>query len=145
MNFSNFSNMKIIGPGLWFDIHVQAIKATTDMLKNAFIININNLQQNMRCGECQTHFAQHLLKHPLLPYWNIPDGFFVWSWNFHNAVNIRLGKPFVPYNEAYEFYSNSSLGICTNCGDNNPPILSLSSNSSKSSKYLVPLTPLTPR
>lgn len=116
--------MEIVGPGIWFTIHTQAIKATTDLLKRAFISNINILCDNFRCNNCRQHFREFIIKYPLENYWNIKNnkkediGFFQWTWEFHNNVNIKLGKPTPSFGECYNYYSNTELSICLDCGNN---------------------------
>ena len=56
------------------------------------------------------HAHDYLMEHPMEPYRDIKDdsgipcGMFMWSWEFHNAVNERLGKKVIDYNDAYELY-----------------------------------------
>lgn len=117
-----FSDPAIIGPGIWFDIHVTAINATTNKLKEAFVIYINNLCENFRCKKCQPHFREFIDNNPLANYWGIYSptdrkdiGFFKWSWLLHNEVNARLRKYQPTFEEAYRFFANSDMGACFNC------------------------------
>jgi len=140
MDISIFSDPAKIGPGLWFNIHTEAIKAITDALKEAFIININALCDNFRCKKCQPHFRKFIDTHSLRNYWNIFNakgfdiGFFTWSHELHNQVNRFLGKYEPTLEEAYNFFSDNEVGACFNCGDSTnpeqrsraiPPILTL--------------------
>src|ERR1700678_3958359 len=117
-----FSDPAIIGPGIWFDIHVTAISAITDKLKEAFVIYINTLCENFRCKKCQPHFRAFIDNNPLVNYWGIYSttdrkdiGFFKWSWLMHNEVNARLGKYQPTFEEVYHFFANSDMGACFNC------------------------------
>ena len=108
--------------GIWFKIHVDAVTATTDSLKEAFIININATCDNFKCKKCQPHFRKFIDTYPLKNYWNIKDGrgrdigFFKWSWELHNQVNKFLKKYEPSLEEAYDFYANTEAGVCFDCG-----------------------------
>jgi hypothetical protein len=125
MDISVFSDPVKIGPGLWFKIHIDGIKSTTDLLKEAFIVNINALCDNFKCKKCQPHFRKFIDTHQFQKYWHIIDnknrdiGFFQWTWELHNQVNRFLKKPEPSLEEAYEFFSNSEIGACFNCGPPN--------------------------
>lgn len=130
MNTSIFTDPKIIGPGIWFKIHIDAVYATTDELKESFIINVNNLCDNFKCKKCQGHFRNFIDTYSLGDYWNISDvkgrdiGFFKWTWELHNQVNKFLHKYQPSLDEAYEYYIDNKVGACFNCGDDDtsPPI-----------------------
>lgn len=125
MDVTIFSDPSKVGPGMWASLHVDAIYATTDVLKNSFITNTNAKCDNFRCKTCQPHFRKFIDTHPFNEYWNIRDikgrdvGFFKWTWELHNEVNKRLNKYQPTFDEAYEFWSNNDIGACFNCGS--PP------------------------
>lgn len=144
MDSSIFSDATRIGPGIWFNMHIEASNATTDARKTAFQMNINNLCDNFKCKKCQLHFRKFIDTHPFVLYWHIYDsknrdiGFFQWTWELHNEVNKFLGKYQPSFDEAYQLYTDSELGACFNCGNEGhseprieqrsraiPPILSL--------------------
>lgn len=124
MDTSIFSDPVKVGPGVWFKMHIDAIKAVTDVLKEAFIVNINAVCDNFKCLKCQPHFRKFIDTHPLKNYWNIYDrkgrdiGFFKWTWEMHNQVNKFLKKYEPTFDEAYEYFSDSGAGACFSCGDN---------------------------
>lgn len=113
-----------IGPGIWFKIHSDAIAATTQSLKESFIININALCDGFKCKHCQPHFRKYINEHPIKNYFNIKNkngidiGIFQWTWEFHNAVNLRLGKHQPTLEESYEYFTNNTVGACYECGQN---------------------------
>lgn len=142
MDVSIFTDPAKVGPGIWFKIHIDAVTATTDSLKEAFLVNINALCDNFKCKKCQPHFRKFIDTHPLKNYWNIKDeknrdiGFFKWSWELHNQVNRFLKKYEPTLEEAYNFFSDSEIGACFHCGETKeenseqrsrgiPPILTL--------------------
>ena len=73
MNISLFSDPTKVGTGIWFKMHIDAKMATTDHLKDAFIVNTNAVCDNFRCKTCQPHFRKFIDTHPLRDYWNIKD------------------------------------------------------------------------
>jgi len=129
MDISIFSDPIKIGPGIWFKIHIDAINAVTDPLKEAFVININAVCDNFKCKKCQPHFRKFIDTHSFEKYWNVLDskgrdiGFFQWTWELHNQVNRFLKKYEPSFEEAYEFYSNSEAGACFNCGNSSNTIV----------------------
>lgn len=127
MDVSVFADPVKVGPGIWFKMHTDAIKAITDNLKSAFVVNINAVCDNFKCKKCQSHFRKFIDTYPLENYWNIHDekgrdiGFFKWTWEMHNQVNKFLKKYEPTLQEAYDFFSNTEIGACFNCGNNQPP------------------------
>lgn len=121
MNTDIFTDPTRIGPGIWFAIHIKAVKAVTDSKKENFILYINDLCDNFKCKKCQPHFRKFIDTHHFKNYENIRDdknrdiGFFKWSWELHNEVNKFLGKYQPTLSEAYEYYSDSEAGACFNC------------------------------
>ena len=114
---------KLIGPGIWFIIHLTARKAVDEPTKRAFLELMKSLAQKFPCEKCRTHINEYLAKNPIEHYWNgknpsgEENGLFTWSWNFHNTVNTRLGKVYVDYDTAWNMYGDG-ITICTsNCGD----------------------------
>jgi len=113
-----------IGPGIWFKIHSDGIAATTQSLKESFVININALCDGFKCKHCQPHFRKYISMYPIENYFNIKNkkgidiGIFQWTWEFHNAVNLRLGKYQPTLEESYEYFTNDTIGACHDCGQN---------------------------
>ena len=113
-----------IGPGIWFKIHTDGVAAITQSLKESFVININALCNGFKCKHCQPHFRKYIDEHPIENFFDIKNrkgidiGIFQWTWEFHNAVNIRLGKYQPTLEESYEYYTNNTIGACHDCGQN---------------------------
>ena len=128
MDTSIFSDPVKVGPGVWFKMHIDAVKAVNDTLKETFVININAICDNFKCKKCQPHFRKFIDTYPLVNYWNIRDnknrdiGFFKWTWEMHNQVNKFLGKYEPSFEEAYDYFSNSEAGACFNCGNDHSVI-----------------------
>jgi hypothetical protein len=126
MDLSIFTDPVRIGPGIWFALHTQALKATTDKLKDAFILNVNAICDNFKCKKCQPHFRKFIDTHNLKNYWKIFDskgrdiGFFKWTWELHNQVNHFLKKYEPGLQEAYDYFSDTEAGACFDCGGAQP-------------------------
>lgn len=142
MDVEGFSDPVKVGPGMWFKMHVNAVKAITDELKEAFIININADCDNFKCKKCQGHFRKFIDTHSFKNYWRIIDekgrdvGFFKWTWELHNLVNKFLNKYQPNFQEAYEFYSDREIGACFNCGSDNK-IVTVNKNIDAETRTLV--------
>lgn len=61
----------------------------------------NELIPNVNC-QCRKHWKEMVEKYP--PDFSSRAGFFAWTVDRHNDVNIRLGKPTVTLNEAVGLY-----------------------------------------
>lgn len=126
MDTTLFTNPAIVGPGIWYKLHIEACNATSDILKEAFIINVNADCDNFKCKKCQPHFRKFINTHPLRDYWNITDvkgrdiGFFKWTWELHNQVNKHLGKYCPKLDEAFRYYNQAEQNVCYDCQGHRP-------------------------
>lgn len=115
------SNPATFGPGIWYVMHLNAKKATSEKTKNEFKEFIEHCIQNLPCSTCQQHATSYYQSNPLKDYWNVKEngqeiGLFKWTWNFHNTVNNRLKKPYVSWENAKMLFDSDS-GVCTSdCG-----------------------------
>ena len=121
---------KIIGPGIWVQIHIKGILAVNEKSKQDFIDFIWFQAETFPCQTCRKHINEYLNSHPFTHLYNAKNekgeeiGMFKWSWMFHNTVNTRLGKPYMDWNTAWEMYKDYREGVvpCTeNCGDKPDP------------------------
>jgi hypothetical protein len=142
MNHSRLHNPKYVGPGLWYGMHIDAANAKTSKDKEAVIKRIRILQNNFPCQECKVHFANYLTNHP--PEETIkggPDSLFLWTVNFHNAVNYRLGKPQITFEEAKSIYIDQDV-FCTksSCEDSDEEVVieDKKENKPKKTPKLIP-------
>jgi len=97
------------GPGIWHSIHVTAAWADNPEKVAFFNKWIRIIRENLKCEACRGHMGKYLDSHP--PE-RAPDPF-IWSWEFHNAVNRRLGKPEMEYNTAKKMYLDGDVKNCT--------------------------------
>ena len=121
------SNPAIIGPGIWYSIHIKAKHATTPQTKSDFIDYMYLLSVEFPCGKCRGHIQEYIRDHSFDPFMNIVTergdiGMFKWAWMFHNTVNMRLHKPYVDFDTAWEMF-DTGREVCTNCSGslNNSP------------------------
>jgi hypothetical protein len=114
---------------MWFTLHTMAARATSDSLKRAFVTYITTLARIFPCIKCRSHFVEFIDKHPLVNYWQRKSskgddiGMFMWTWELHNEVNQRLGKPRPSLEAAYHYYQQQEGFACQNCGSDkkSPP------------------------
>jgi hypothetical protein len=94
----------------WNTIHIKARNANTPEKKQEFIRYINYLATHFPCPQCVNHIKEYLVQHPIESYLNVKDGngkdigLFKWSWEFHNAVNRRLGKAEMTWDKLLKIY-----------------------------------------
>jgi len=118
MSVSPLSVPHVFGPGYWKAIHVLAIKADTIPKQHISFSSIKDLISGLLCGDCLKHATEYVEKNPFKI--NIrnhsKDSLFVWTVNFHNVVNKRLGKKIISIDEAKKIFSDE--GFCEHdCGD----------------------------
>lgn len=84
----------IWGPRLWAEIHSTAAKSSPAQFRKY----LGTLPSRIPCEDCRYHFRSYIFTNPLLDF----EDPMIWSIDFHNAVNRRLGKKVLTYQEAYE-------------------------------------------
>ena len=104
--------------GIWFCIHILAIRCKNNRDMDNFIAFMNTISETLTCGECREELKNYMRDHNLEYYKNIEDdhgnyiGAFRWSHHFHNSVNMRLGKRILRWENAYHMYTNHHLSVC---------------------------------
>ena len=97
-NFSRMPLPAIWGPKLWDILHGIGARAGKSMLQTRRDEErelkwiFEHLEQIVPCQECRKHIIEYRKENPL------PEkglGYAHWIWQFHEAVNARLGKPSV--------------------------------------------------
>lgn len=81
---------------LWDEIHTKAAQVRDPRTHRDFCIWIRSISNKMNCGTCKRHLKEYIDQNP--PETAIND--FTWTWEFHNDVNQRLGKPQMDYTTA---------------------------------------------
>lgn len=102
----------IYGPGSWLCLHLMALAATDDRRKQSFLDFLDLLKTSYPCHKCRQHMTAYFTAYPVQAHWNEDQGFFRWSVKFHNAVNQRLGKPLITYEQALAIYTGQNQ-VCT--------------------------------
>lgn len=97
------------GPGRWQSIHLTAAWADTPAKVAVFNTWIRHQISNLPCEECRMHASQYLEANPP----EDAEDPFIWSWQFHNTVNRRLGKPELEYRVARDMYIHGGIRSCT--------------------------------
>jgi len=87
------------GPAKWKELHDTA---RAGLITPAWLERYSAGIPNNPCG-CRNHWRSVLAAHPL-PETACADAQFAWSWQLHNAVNAKLGKPALTLDEARRRY-----------------------------------------
>lgn len=103
------SDPRYIGPGKWDTFMIEASNSTTRKSQEDTCKFIRRQIDNMRC-ECRDHAKQYMLENPpenMIGFRLQGEevGLLLWVWMFHNTVNKRLNKTYVPqWDEVYDYY-----------------------------------------
>lgn len=103
------SDPRYIGPGKWDTFMIECAHARTKSLQQETVKFIRRQVENMRC-ECKDHAINYMKRNPpenMIGFVinNEQIGLLLWLWGFHNDVNKRLNKTYIPtWNEVYEYY-----------------------------------------
>jgi len=114
---SKLEDPTYLGPGVWRTIHLETFLARTPEEQRNACYLIRRACLNFPCQVCRGHCSEYIERNP--PEKNIgavvaagkgeglPIGIFVWGWTFHNAVNSRLGKPTLEWEQAFQLYQDT--------------------------------------
>lgn len=96
-DYKNYDDPVYYGPGVWLEIHTFALENDSKAAST-----ILSMIKKFPCEKCRKHAMEYISKHPIeesvgkiLEHEGVKRsiGLFVWTWIFHNNVNVRLGKP----------------------------------------------------
>ena len=118
--YEDIHNVKYVGPGFWVAIHLLAAKAQTDADVKRFKDFMDFLSEHCVCEKCRKHIKKFLDTHPYENYTKDyidgkEVGYFRLTWYMHSMVNERLGKPFFPFETAYDIYFNKNTTCMEVC------------------------------
>jgi hypothetical protein len=88
------------GPKRWRKGHLLAIRyaaVPTECERAQAFMDFWTLIHNLPCSECRKHATQYARRYP--PDFSSSRGYQLWFWRFHNAVNRRLKKKIVSWDE----------------------------------------------
>jgi len=106
------------GPGMWYTIHITALKLGQDLFIDWIRITLNSIP----CLKCRNHAIEYLDENNPTKFRDIYNsngeliGMFQWTWKFHNDVNARLSKKIYDFDEIYRMYSSDSALCSDKCG-----------------------------
>ena len=115
-HISNSSNYT----GIWFVFHNLARRIITENDKDCLMKVVYKTVDDFRCSACRGHAIEYLNSHSVDDYWTrVNDygedvGLFEYFWEFHNAVNLRIGKPVLNWDDAYQLYYKD-VSMCNDC------------------------------
>ncbi len=95
------------GPRGWNWLHQLAInyprRAPTREEARLAFRRIWTFVTHLPCEECRRHATAYVVKYP--PNLRSTVELQSWAWEFHNAVNRRLGKPEMSYDDYLRTYA----------------------------------------
>lgn len=96
-------------------MHVMAKWADegSEQDKKTYCKNMERLMNDFPCSSCKEHCLAYISRKNPRRYVNKDQGLFIWSWDFHNTVNLRLNKPILSLDDAIAIYSNTY--VCAGC------------------------------
>ena len=87
---------------LWNEIHTRAVNVYSERDYDNFCRWIRQVPYNeLQCPKCRNHMIEYIRQNPP----ERAENAFFWTWKFHDAVNIRLGKRGLSYREAANMYA----------------------------------------
>lgn len=119
MDIVRCNHIGINGPGMWKILHGTAVRAISEETKKYFISFLDIFASLINCKTCSDEFNTFIETHNLSQYKNIiikdiDVGYFKWTWELHNQVNKKLGKPCVSLTDAYKYYTTKTFD-CRSC------------------------------
>lgn len=120
-DYPDISNPKLIGPGLWVLMHKRSRRLRTLEQQHQYIDFVKDICYGFPCKVCKGHCTEYIKNHPMEEYLDVYMdingketllGLFVWTWQFHNAVNARLNKPLMSWDTVYNLYTVSENLMC---------------------------------
>ena len=111
------SDPKYIGPGYWTAWHIKSLYADDKNKKSEVARSIVVDIIYFPCMNCRNHAKDYVRKNPLMEAVKKDDplSLFIWTVNFHNFVNMRLGKTMINWQQAKKLWSGENVCF-ENCG-----------------------------
>jgi hypothetical protein len=104
----------IWGPSMWRVLHSLSFSISDNSRekdRKKFIEFLQSLRTLLPCEDCRLHFAEYLDEHNPQKAENLA----VWTFDFHNAVNQRLGKPQFSFEDVSKVYESSNSHCDMKC------------------------------
>lgn len=101
------------GPSMWRVLHSLSFSISEENEKDRkkFLDFLESLRTLLPCEDCRLHFSQYLEEHNPQKAENLA----VWTFDFHNAVNERLGKPQFSFEDVSKLYESSNAHCDMKC------------------------------
>lgn len=106
-------NPAIWGSHAWFFYHAITFAypiCPTQYDKEKMKAFFHSLDGVLPCDKCKIHFQEHLKKFPLT--YNVlcsRKSLVKWLIDFHNVVNVMVGKPKRSYDDVIKYYKEQGL------------------------------------
>jgi hypothetical protein len=107
-------NTSIWGPSLWrvlhsfaFSLNYEKDQSVYSKKKQELLHFIESLQLLLPCEECRLHFQEYIQLHNPKKAQNLA----YWTFDLHNSVNQRIGKPQFSYEDVSKMYEDSHCSI----------------------------------
>lgn len=104
----NTQSPEVFGPSFWFTLHTGAA-ALPEVLSPISASRlkgfINGIPEMVPCIECSEHARAYIeANRTKIDNFKRGDDVFKFYVDFHNFVNLKLQKPLVSYEKAYQMY-----------------------------------------
>ena len=109
---SGAANPKVWGPPYWYSLHNSAAHYpinASPLVKQRMKGRILAIPYEISCRTCQPHasaYIETISEGELDSIVSGRDNLFKFYVDFHNSVNVRLGKPTWTYEQAYNQYGS---------------------------------------
>ena len=100
---------QFFGPSTWRALHAITFtfpENPTEKQKKEYKDFVESLSKVLPCPHCSLHMMDYIKKHPVDV--SSQSAFSRWGVDFHNAVNKRLDKPIMPYDQVKKRYAGWS-------------------------------------
>jgi len=122
------SDPNYVGPGVWVSIHIESSSARNKQSQESFCANVREICDKFPCLNCSEHCKSYIKNNPPEKFIGIKmliDGKYeeigvsIWSWTFHNSVNLRLGKPCLDWDTYQGMYIKTEKVCSEKCSLSN--------------------------
>jgi hypothetical protein len=101
------------GPRVWSLLHRLSFYSNRQDVGGAWKNVLRTLNDVIPCALCRNHMKEYMNKNPLLipsliPGTQVREIIVVWLYNFHNHVNVSLGRDPFPFEMLEVMYGQGS-------------------------------------
>lgn len=107
LNLKNYHQADLVGPGVWYVLHLLAHDISTGDIKRAHMDTlIIHIRGHFPCLECRSHFSKMTDENPLSEV--TTDKVFEKTFQYHNKVNHRSHKNSPVFKVVNEWFCGDS-------------------------------------